>query len=939
MEEDIKIDGKIYMSSRRLSEKYPYSIDHISWLCRNGKVSGRFISRAWFVREDDFLAYMKWNVRNGNAARGAVTSDQKKEPISGEEELHVPTAENSSKSRDGRKMKISGETNLLSPYFEKIRHAALFFLLFSGIGIAFAAYHPDTRDSFNDEVARIAQQVAQGVGGISSVYSGDNYAADMGIASVRGAQDAVDIVAIAAYTSVRRTKEFARGIFAFLFGDESLRESEITGENTQEPQTRETQVAAEKEKQKEIIVRERIVERVVERIREPAPFLVQSSGIDAAELSARLQELGNSLRSEISRVQGNNSSNTIQTITQTIAHTQRIDQLANLTIGNATITGSTFSGTVSGYLPTTGGTLSGSLTLSATTTSSNGFDITAGCFSLNGACIAGSQWTTSGSNIYYTTGNVGIGTTSPYAKLSVVGEIVGAYFTGTTTATSTFGGGLSSTRLFTTATSTFSGLEIPTGGLSLGSLGGFLKGTAGKIGTALVDLTTDITSTLLVSSGGTGASTFGQGWLFSSGGTNALTASTSPTVNYLTATSTTATSTFAAGINVFAINQTGSATSTFAQGIQLSAGCFRLPDGTCAGAGSSSQWTTSGSNIYYTAGSVGIGTTSPYAKLSVVGETVAEYFTATSSSAVSFRSGATTGTAPLTVLSTTKVANLNADLLDGFDSSAFGDATAANQTTILSRIGVSGDATTTPGLEPASLFGGIKGLLGRKYKSQTFTSSGTWTKPTGVDVVEVLLVGGGGGGGRAVAASNVTGGGGGQVKVQSVPVTGNITVTIGAGGAAGASNGTNGSDGSNSTFGSLLTALAGGGGQIGGAQLRGGHGGGNFSFIYSYSSSNTSASFGAGSSGGSQGGNGGIIVNQPCSECTTFSYDPGGYSAGFGKGGTISGTATGGGGSYGNGGNAPGGSASANSGGGGAGAANAAAGAGGSGYAEVYWFE
>ncbi len=41
------------------------------------------------------------------------------------------------------------------------------------------------------------------------------------------------------------------------------------------------------------------------------------------------------------------------------------------------------------------------------------------------------------------TGNVGIGTTSPYAKLSVVGEIVGQMFTATsTTATSTFAGGL-----------------------------------------------------------------------------------------------------------------------------------------------------------------------------------------------------------------------------------------------------------------------------------------------------------------------------------------------------------------------------------------------------------------------------------------------------------------------------------------------------------------
>jgi hypothetical protein len=42
-------------------------------------------------------------------------------------------------------------------------------------------------------------------------------------------------------------------------------------------------------------------------------------------------------------------------------------------------------------------------------------------------------------------GNVGIGTTSPYAKLSVAGQIVGASFVGTTTATSTLGGGLNVT--------------------------------------------------------------------------------------------------------------------------------------------------------------------------------------------------------------------------------------------------------------------------------------------------------------------------------------------------------------------------------------------------------------------------------------------------------------------------------------------------------------
>ena len=51
-----------------------------------------------------------------------------------------------------------------------------------------------------------------------------------------------------------------------------------------------------------------------------------------------------------------------------------------------------------------------------------------------------------------------------------------------------------------------------------------------------------ITGTLTVAKGGTGQTSFGQGWLNSDGTT--LSASTSPTVNYITATSTSATSTF-----------------------------------------------------------------------------------------------------------------------------------------------------------------------------------------------------------------------------------------------------------------------------------------------------------------------------------------------------------------------------------------------------------
>lgn len=55
----------------------------------------------------------------------------------------------------------------------------------------------------------------------------------------------------------------------------------------------------------------------------------------------------------------------------------------------------------------------------------------------------------------------------------------------------------------------------------------------------------DITGTLPIANGGTGLAAFTQGWLSSTGGVSpVLSASTSPTVNYITATSTTATSTF-----------------------------------------------------------------------------------------------------------------------------------------------------------------------------------------------------------------------------------------------------------------------------------------------------------------------------------------------------------------------------------------------------------
>jgi hypothetical protein len=90
------------------------------------------------------------------------------------------------------------------------------------------------------------------------------------------------------------------------------------------------------------------------------------------------------------------------------------------------------------------------------------------------------------------------------------------------------------------------------------------------------------TGTLGVVNGGTGASTFGQGWIYSNGGTGSLSASTSPTVNRLIATSTTlasilpyasTTALTVSGIGYFG---TASTTNAYISNLASRASCSRI---------------------------------------------------------------------------------------------------------------------------------------------------------------------------------------------------------------------------------------------------------------------------------------------------------------------------------------------------------------------------
>ncbi|MEK7612132.1 MAG: hypothetical protein AAB407_02210, partial [Patescibacteria group bacterium] len=106
------------------------------------------------------------------------------------------------------------------------------------------------------------------------------------------------------------------------------------------------------------------------------------------------------------------------------------------------------------------------------------------------------------------------------------------------------------------------------------------------LGTSVDLASAEVTGILPIANGGTNASSFPLNALIGYDGTRLIATGTPQlTIGNINATSTTATSTFAWGIETERILnvKSTSATSTFANGIRLTGGCFQLQSGSCAG--------------------------------------------------------------------------------------------------------------------------------------------------------------------------------------------------------------------------------------------------------------------------------------------------------------------------------------------------------------------
>ena len=131
-----------------------------------------------------------------------------------------------------------------------------------------------------------------------------------------------------------------------------------------------------------------------------------------------------------------------------------------------------------------------------------------------------------------------------------------------------------------------------------------------------------------------------------------------------------------------------------------------------------------------------------------------------------------------------------------------GEAKLADDSVVLAKLGTTGTASTSTFLRGDMAWTAVSDVSGLA-SVQTFTSSGTWTRPSGITKVLIEVQGGGGGGSQNSSSNDrcISGAAGGYAKkfldVSSISTS---TITVGAGGAGTTTNQNDGNVGGNSSW-------------------------------------------------------------------------------------------------------------------------------------------
>src|SRR3989344_3835830 len=532
MNSDLFFDNKKYISTNQAGLLTGYSKDHIARLCAGDQVISKRIGRTWYVEEESIIKYKNSLIPNSlikienryisiNQARvltgysngyirrlcreGSVLSKRIGQSWFVEEESlikykNTPTSFDFSQNFQGKKSDEALTSSVLLLTAPKVpKKTAAYFSLLKAVGsfalaLIITLALASTRSVDVPEVTKNLSYIPQGlynsaqaivvelskeytsvgesilstIPKINSVVENPN--------SLLASLSTLDTSSLSIYNRINSFfNRFVYSPIAQIF--ESKSETIYVTNNIPTPSIT-TSESSTPQPPKQIATTNNttiVNQPVIERVREVITTI--PSDITRAELEKRLQELSNKFVSDIALQFSRLSSGTgspITNIYQQIANSQKIDNLYNTAISNPTITGGSIS------------------------------NVTLGASSLSATNAGVGTLSVSGNSTF--TGNVGIGSSTPGYKLSVLGD---GYFDGGTVTTAnllatssvTFSGISNSSLLalngsgllIATSTPTFGNFNatstvatstISTGGLSVGDSHFIIQQSSGRIAIA-----------------------------------------------------------------------------------------------------------------------------------------------------------------------------------------------------------------------------------------------------------------------------------------------------------------------------------------------------------------------------------------------------------------------------------------------------------------------